>query len=306
MNAAEADSSGLPHAQQRRDVRRVDADLGFLSPAQERIAESIARIQELPLDERVDVVEEIAFDAYQLTDEGQISYADLRSAQDRGDEEGASAIARDRRRSLAVVTRQVASVCGVELEDHEQQRLQYRSKLVDRLESYEAEGLDDESIMRELGIIRVDDKGKEHFEFPRDIFPPYIVKTWKSYSESVREHTYTAGQFDKGLEDRAKLAQWDTVRKINHDALSKLVQEFFDLESWDHEKCRGLITKMIKKSMPTTETSESRLTADAILGSLRRELHGPRYVDVPEEVMYGAITSLVLDRTRADRRIRPH
>lgn len=231
---------------------------------------SIEGIQRLPLEEQREAVESLALDVLGEDPEGKANMLAIDDARSRGLHEEAEPIIRAQRQVLRRIQRDIAFMCGVQLEDTEDQKEEYRRRLHDKLDqldpSITGEPADDEQIMLYLGFLRIDPKTQNrHFQFPAGIFPPYIREKWEQYVKYVESHVSATREHQLGVGAEGDVVRWDNVRRLTHNNLAEEVRDFLELEGWDTERCRKFITKLLEERHPTLETRETRLTTDAIL-----------------------------------------
>ncbi len=264
-----------PHKKQDIDsgAHETSELIDRINAAREDLDLSISSLHELSPEEQADVIDDIAYNVYQSTQSGVFTKSALNLAREKGDSSSAEKIVKQRRDAISRISRQVAFMSGIELEDPEAQKTEYQAKLADRVGGLEMESLSEEEIMHELGFLTVDETtGEERFSFPEDVFPPYIIEKWNRYTSSVESHLRAYDKIDKGLSnDPEEVAQWDQTRRIMHNGVAKDIQEFLQLNNWDQKKAREFVTKMLEKRIPNRDTRESQLTTDAILRNLSQE-----------------------------------
>lgn len=236
----------------------------------ELITGAIEGIQQLPIDEQREAVESLALDVLSEDPEGKANLLAIEAARDIGRQEEAEPIIRQQRQVLRRIQKDIAFMCGVPLEDTEDQKEEYRRKLYDELDNLDpsvtGERADDEQIMLHLGFLRIDPKTQErHFQFPANLFPPYIREKWGQYVKYVESHVAASREHDLGLGAEGDVVRWDNVRRLTHNSLAEDVKDFLQLEGWDKERCRKFITKLLEERHPTLETRETKLTTDVIM-----------------------------------------
>lgn len=125
-------------------------------------------------------------------------------------------------------------------------------------------------ILQTLGILQLDDEGREYFSYPEGLFPKVTDEKWLTYLETVRTHLRTERAVHAKLKDKTELGVADNARRVAHDAITRDVNELLGLDQlpdsdWDFKKTRNLLAKMRDSRFPTVETAEKFVTEKAVI-----------------------------------------
>jgi len=233
---------------------------------------SIESIEALRPEEQQDAIDDMALEVLSKDEESKTNIAALEAARHSDNKEEINRLTQKQRDLYQDVKREIAFMCGVELEDVETQKQEYRAKFLDKVQDLDP-NLDDEQVMETLGFFQLtEDNTGKRFTFPEEIFPPYIREKWTMYAEYVENHLLATRLYQTGINDYSEdVVQWDSIRRHTHNNLAGLMLNFLQLDDWDLERCRKFVTKMLEKRLPSVETRESKLTSEAILKSARRD-----------------------------------
>lgn len=134
-------------------------------------------------------------------------------------------------------------------------------------------GSEPHEILRELGMLAEDDKGREIFVYPEGIFPKSTDEKWATYLESVRTHLRIEKAVHAELREAEEGVEADKARRFAHNAVSHDVNELLGFDKlpeskWNFEKTRALLAKIRDSRFPTVETAEKFATERAVLEGL--------------------------------------
>lgn len=241
-----------------------------LQTAMEDVADNFQEFHKLSTDVQVNILDDLTDKLFDEDSQAQDNKAKINKARDDGRELDIQDLIREQRQRYDGLRRELAFELGIELEDDvELQDEQFRERLMDMVKGMS--NASEEDIMKRLGFLIYDErKGEYRFNFPEDLFPPHIVDTWKKYEQLIVDHERASKKYDRALDDNAEeIVQLDLMRRFAHNNLARSVQHFLHLEDWDFERCRKYVQKMVEKRFPTVETSESKLTSEAVVNRLR-------------------------------------
>lgn len=114
-----------------------------------------------------------------------------------------------------------------------------------------------------LGILSIDEDGKEVFTYPAGLFPPRTDMNWKIYLQKVRVHLKVQADVKAGRAAKTEETNPDLLRKMTHDTVAKDIDELLGIN--DFEWTRRMVAKMRDTKYPTVETAERDKTTEKIL-----------------------------------------
>jgi hypothetical protein len=128
----------------------------------------------------------------------------------------------------------------------------------------------EENVLKELGILKVDKDGKEIFTYPEKLFPGETNKKWEVYLASVREHLRKERGVIAGTLPKEELENSDMMRRLAHNSVTNDVNAILGFDKlpdseWSYEKTRNLVAKMRDERYPTVETAEKARTTQEVL-----------------------------------------
>jgi hypothetical protein len=135
---------------------------------------------------------------------------------------------------------------------------------------YLKSGGDKNDTLRSLGILSIDDEGREYFSYPQGLFPKETDKKWDLYLDRVRDDVRKERGMQAGTigQDERELA--DKMRRLAHDAVTRDVHTILGFEategsSWNFGSTRNMLAKMRDAKYPTVETAEKDRTVNQVL-----------------------------------------
>ena len=148
-----------------------------------------------------------------------------------------------------------------------------RQRIAELLNKQPDSDMEIDDVLRVLGIIILDDEGREVFNYPEGLFPASTDKRWETYLESLLQYFRIERAIKLGTRTEKDKEPLDGARRIAHNAVAHDIDEVLGLSSlpatkWNFEKTRTLVTKMRDMKYPTIETAERDSTNSAIGESL--------------------------------------
>ncbi len=115
-----------------------------------------------------------------------------------------------------------------------------------------------------LGILTTDDKGTEHFTYPRGVFPAATDAKWYRYLDAVAQHIKAANALSRGTSSQSDVEHADRDRRVAHNSIARDVKDLLSLPGDDIEESRRLVVKMRENRFPNVDTSEKARTNEAL------------------------------------------
>jgi hypothetical protein len=127
-----------------------------------------------------------------------------------------------------------------------------------------------DGVLGALGILTLDDEGREIFTYPRGLFPAQTDQKWDLYLERVQNHLRKERGVVVGTLDKDELEDADKMRRTAHDSATRDVHSLLGLDTitdgqWDFKKTRAMLGKMRDSKFPTVETAEKGRTTEQVL-----------------------------------------
>ena len=144
-----------------------------------------------------------------------------------------------------------------------------------RIQDFLEHGGEASHLLEELGILTINEDGKEVFNYPRGLFPAETDQKWDIYIDQVIRHKQAQDDEKNERISREERAEMDKQRKIAHDAIAADVHKLLQLDTlpenstWGFRKTRVLVGKMRDGTFPTMETAEKAVTTERVVEASR-------------------------------------
>lgn len=238
-----------------------------ISP-KEAILEAISSVQEgITEISTIEDVDEMAYSVLDGLDEAKNLVERIDKARRTRDSVTEGMLVTKQKELFNDIRSEIALIAGIETDEErvKKENAEYRNNIVNMIDGSE-DNVDIDNVLERLGMLKKDDGGELHFNYPEGLFPPHIDEKWDHYADIVARHTTAIASRQTGESNDVEIiAQLDAIRTVAHNNLSYAIKDFLDLESWDLEKCRRLVIKMRDSLYPTIETAEKHTTSAEIM-----------------------------------------
>ncbi len=165
--------------------------------------------------------------------------------------------------------RTVVSLAGLPeatgLSELEQSKLRVKEIIGETVESGDAD-----EVLKALGILSIDEDGKEVYSYPKGLFPSETDKKWELYLDRVRQHLQIVKDVKNLKADPAEIGNAEVLRRSAHNSVTADVHEIlgFDklsVKNWSFVRTRGFLAKIRDERYPTASTAEKQRTTTEVL-----------------------------------------
>lgn len=275
---AQAEHSAHPEANPLQDRLLALADRLYNKSVENGTATVFDTIKHLSTsgsaDELNAYIEEVAFEGVTSDEEFSSNINVLKSARERGDTKAEESI-RDRQNEILNTYKQaVMSLSGLEDGAGRDELALARDKtgaiIAEHLESGESQ----DELLQKLGILEVNEQGKEIFMYPEELFPEKTNEKWAVYLQKVKDHLKAERGAMSGTMSSHELGDADKIRRLAHNAVTRDVHTILGFDKlpeseWDFAKTRNLLAKMRDHKFPTVDTAEKERTTTEVMRAAR-------------------------------------
>jgi len=238
-----------------------------ISP-KEAILEAISSVQDgIAEISTLEDVDDVAYSVLDALEESGALVTRIAQARKSGDRVTEGMLVSKQKELFNDIRSEIALIAGIETDEErvKKENAEYRNNIVNMIDGNQ-ENVDIDNVLERLGMLKKDDGGELHFNYPEGLFPPHIDEKWDHYADIVARHTTAITSRQTGeSNDIEIIAQLDAIRTVAHNNLSYAIKDFLNLETWDLEKCRRLVIKMRDSLYPTIETAEKHTTSSEIM-----------------------------------------